>query len=148
MTRDSIVAVYGFPAVEGQELEVPGQGDQGPFREAEDAPSARPGPVRLGTGRLEHELVVILDERLSRLVSSHRPPRLVRVGIAGRLDDEPFVEVVEILQVLSTPTREGWAVELVTPASAPTVWDVRSSDADQPVGPANGICFFYRASFC
>ena len=93
-------------------------------------------------------LVVILDERLSRLVSSNRPPKLVRVGIAGRLDDEPFVEVVEILQVLETSTREGWAVELVTPASSPTVWDIRSLDAGQPVGPGNGICFFYRASFC
>ena len=78
----------------------------------------------------------------------HRVELDCRVGIAGRLDGEPFVEVVEVLGVLSSTKRTQWAAELVTPASSPTVWDIRSLDAGVPVGPGNGICFFYRASFC
>lgn len=130
MTRPSIVAVYGFPGAAEQES-----------RRART-------PVRLGTGSLEEQRIVVLDDQLSRELSSANPPEVLRVGIAGRLDGEPFVEVVEVLGVLSSSKRTQWAAELVTPASSPTVWDIRSLDAGVPVGPGNGICFFYRASFC
>lgn len=123
MTHPSIVAVYGVRAGER-------------------------GPVRLGSGSLEHERVVVLDHEVSQLLDSEHPPELLRVGIAGRLDGEPYVEVVEVRQTLKPKVGEDWGVELATAASAPTVWDIRSLDAGQPVGPGNGICFFYRASFC
>jgi len=76
MTHPSIVAVYGIPVVEQAEDE------EGPLRREADVPPVDRGPVRLGTGTLEHERVVILDDELSRQVSSRRPPQLLRVGIA------------------------------------------------------------------
>lgn len=124
MTKPSIVAVYGIPA--GERL-----------------------PVRLGTGSLEHERVVVLDDELAHQLSSDHPPQLLRVGIAGRVDGDPVVEVVEVRQTLQSETTGQWGVELWEPATAPTIWEVRSQEAGQPVGPGNGICFFFqRASFC
>jgi hypothetical protein len=124
MSLPSIVAVYGVP-----------HGDR--------------RPSRLGSGSLEHERIVVLDQELSDLLASNHPPELLRVGIAGRVDGEPYVEVVEIRQTLRGQAGAQWAVELWTAATSPTIWDVRSQDASFPVGPANGICFLFpSASFC
>lgn len=125
MTQPSIVAVYGIPAGES-------------------------APVRLGTGSLEHQRVVVLDRELSRLLASDHPPELLRVGIAGRLHDEPFVEVIEVRDVLSSERQPEYAVELRNVARCPTVEEALSDRPGGPdLGPKNPICYAYpTCSFC
>ena len=125
MAHPSIVAVYGVPAGEDH-------------------------PVRLGTGSLDHARLVVLDRQLSRALASDSPPELLRVGIAGRVHDEPYVEVLEVRQVLSSEVRPEWAVELWTAARSPTVDEAMSDSPGGPdYGPGNPVCYaFPRASFC
>ena len=125
MARDSIVAVYGVA-----------HGDD--------------GPSRLGTGSLEHDRVVVLDPDLSQLLASGQPPEVLRVGIAGRVQGEPYVEVAEVRQVLSSTEGPEWAVELWTRARSPTVAEARALGPDgQDDGTKNPICYaFPNCSFC
>lgn len=125
MTQPSVVAVYGIPA--GERL-----------------------PVRLGSGSLEDERVVVLDRELSRELASDHPPVLLRVGIAGLVRGEPHVEVIEVRQVSGSERRPEWAVELWERARSPTVQEVASRGPDGPDdGPMNPVCFAYpKFSFC
>lgn len=114
MSRPSVVSVYGTSATDHR-------------------------PVRLGGGTLEADRVVTLDPDVAQRLASDHPPEVLRVGIAGIREREPVVEVLEVRQVLHSEVTGQWAVELWGRAESPTVWETRSEDADQPVGPMNGV---------
>lgn len=132
VAQPSIVAVYGLPVVDP---------------EARLGPTEEPQPVRLGSGRLVADRVVILDRELERALRSDEAPTVLRVGIASRLESEPFVEVHEVRQVIRNRDRTQWAAELWTPAASPP--DEPEGPIDPGDGPANGLCFFFPdLSFC
>lgn len=125
MVHKSIVSVYGIRAGEEQ-------------------------PRRLGRGQLVHERVVTLGPRINEQLSSADPPQIVRVGIAGVVDDAPYVEVIEVLQIGESGESDPgfWAAELRTSAECPTNMEAES-ETGFPVIPANGVCFVFRfVSWC
>ncbi len=94
------------------------------------------------------EQVVVLDPPLDDALLSDGPPELLRVGIASVLDGEPFVEVIEVRQVLRSADHSPgrWAVELWTPAKSPTI--IEAMDEDDG-GIKNAICYLFPDfSFC
>ncbi|MET1005609.1 MAG: hypothetical protein ABWX96_08675 [Propionibacteriaceae bacterium] len=123
MPKRSVVAVYGVPA-------------------------GHVHPRRLGGGQLRMEQAVQLDREVEEALNSDEPPEILRVGIASMLDGEPFVEVIEVRQVLRSADHDPghWAVELRTPAQSPTVLETQ---VDDDGGIKNLVCYLYPDfSFC
>jgi hypothetical protein len=107
-TPRTAVAVYGIPAGQSQ-------------------------VQRLGSGMLADPELVVVDPPLDAQLASPQPPRVLRVGLASAVSEEPFVELREVRNVLeSVATRHGriWALGLTEPARSPTMFG-----PDPPVAP-------------
>lgn len=91
---------------------------------------------RLGAGALVMDRLVTLDDQVGRLMNSDHPPELKRVGISSLQDNELFVEVIEIREVLpSAESNPGsWALELQTSAESPTSLDAFEDAGTSPTG--------------
>lgn len=126
MSVSTVVAVYGIPAGLSQ-------------------------PRRLGSGRLALAMLVMLDEPLQSLMEGEKPPKPLRVGLGCIRDNRPFVEVIEVLQVLETGPGEipkQWGLELAHRSKCPSSQD---GEKDDPPGakPASVWCkLFPTASYC